>query len=85
MEKINTNQTYEKTLEDIKLKIELLKKRLDNIDRILTIQEEVLDLISENTKSLCIEAQESTKNFDLYEKVIRQSFTKGKIPRILYK
>ena len=71
----------------IRTQLDLLKQRLDNIDRVLNIQEEVLNLLNENTKFLYKEAMafnNVNNNTPTYE-IMRNAFSGRKIPKILFK
>lgn len=70
--------------ENIRVQIELLKNKLDNIEETLNIQEEVLDLLSRKSKSLFEDAIRETRTFN-QEDIMRKAFTKGRIPKILFK
>lgn len=72
-----------KKLEEIRIELTNLKKRLDDVESILTSQEELLDLLSENTKYLLTDAL-GTKSFS-EEDVMKMAFTSGKLPRLLKK
>ena len=75
-----TNERKNK-LENIKLQIELLKHKLNNMDKILSLQEETLNTIDEKTKSLLFESQFSPSP----EEKIKQVFSNKKIPKIVFK
>ena len=68
-------------LENIKLQIELLKHKLDNMDKILSSQEEALNAIDKKTKTLLCESQFSPSP----EEIIKKVFPDKKIPKILFK
>ena len=70
--------------ENIRVQIELLKNKLDNIEETLNVQEEVLDLLYRKSKSLFEDAIKETRTFS-QEDIIRRAFTKGRIPKILFK
>lgn len=70
--------------ENIRVQIELLKNKLDNIEKTLNVQEEVLDLLSRKSKSLFEDVIKGTHSFS-QEDIMRRSFTKGRIPKILFK
>ena len=78
-----TNNT-DKNLEKIRVQIELLKKRIHNMDRTLSVQENAIDLIDEKSKALLREAQFS--NIDLSVEQIMKNAFKGKtLPKVLFK
>lgn len=78
MRTLNNN----KKLIEIRNEIENLKKRLNNVEGILNSQEELLDLLTQSTKSLLIDAF-GTPNTTSHEAIMKMAFTKGKIPKIL--
>ena len=73
----------ENKLENIKLQIELLKRKLNTIDKVLTIQEHAINLIDEKSKALFIESG-SNKNFTP-EDIMKNIFSNKKLPNILLK
>ena len=77
------NNYRENKLENIKSQIELLKKKLNSIDEILSIQEKALDLIDEKSKSLFIESQ--LNNNLSPEEIMKNIFKTKKLPDILLK
>ena len=76
------NNNGEKNLEKIKVQIELLKKRINNMDRTLVIQEKVIDLIDEKSKTLLKEAQFSDINMSV-EQIMKSAFKGKSLPKIL--
>ena len=74
----------ENNFDKIKIQIDLLKKRLVNIDKTLNIQEEVLNTLNENTNSLLGDTQFPNKNTNSVQEVMKSAFPKRKIPRILF-
>ena len=74
-----------KNLEKIRIQIELLKQRLDNIDRTLDLQEEVLDVLDENSKSLLQDALNKNQQGNSVNEIMKSAFTRGNIPKILSK
>lgn len=68
--------------ENIRVHIELLKNRLDNIEDALNVQEEVIDLLYEKSKSLFEDALKETKSLNEGD-IIKKAFKKGRIPKIL--
>ena len=76
------NNNKEKNLERIRVQIELLKKRINNMDKTLSIQEKVIDLIDEKSKSLLREAQFSDINLSV-EQIMKNAFSDKSLPKIL--
>ena len=68
-------------LETIKLQIDLLKKKLNNMDEILISQEKILNLIAEKSKTLFLEATQETSP----EEIMKKIFPHKKLPKILFK
>ena len=78
------NDSKEKNLEKIRVQIELLKKRINNMDKTLVLQEKAIDLIDEKSKALLKEAQ--FNNLDLsVEQIMKKAFTRKTLPKILTK
>ena len=77
------NHTNENNLEKIKLQINLLKENLDNIDKTLNIQEEAINTLHENSKTLFVEAMTHENNS--IKQIMKTAFSKGKVPGILFK
>ena len=81
MEKKNNNRS----LERIRVQLELLKQRLENMDEILCIQEDILNLVNENTETLLKTIPvTSENNLKVYD-IMKKAFKKGKMPGILFK
>ena len=72
----------DKNLEKIRVQIELLKKRINNMDRTLTVQEEAIDLIDEKAKTLLREAQFSSLDMSV-EQIMKSAFKGKSLPKIL--
>lgn len=70
--------------EDIKKQINIIKAKLENIDKTLNIQEKTLDLIQENSRSLLSEAISNKKEANL-EEIMKSVFKENKLPKILFK
>ena len=66
----------DKKLKYIKAQIEALKNRLESIDKTLSLQEKLIDLIS---PAFCKEESNSV------EKIMKKAFSKGSLPKILFK
>ena len=81
MDKKNTNDNFEK----IKAQVELLKQRLINLDKVLNVQAEVLDLMTENTKSLLKDSLIPEKVYSSTDEIMKNAFSKRKTPKILFK
>ena len=79
-----TYKSTDKKIDEIKTQLELLKKRLDNIDKILNIQEETLDLLCENTEALFNDALRPSKNEISPEEIMRNAFKSKRLPKILF-
>ncbi len=77
-----TNTNKEKNLEKIRVQIELLKKRINNMDRTLTLQEKAIDLIDEKSKALLREVQFSNINLPV-EQIMKNAFSGKTLPKIL--
>ena len=73
----------ENNLEKIRVQIELLKKRINNMDRTLTLQEKTIDLIDEKSRALLREAQFSDINMSV-EQIMKNAFSGRTIPKILH-
>lgn len=71
--------------ENISDQVKQLKLRLDNLDKTLTLQEEILDTLFENTNSLLNEALLSNKSADSVQEIMKGAFSKGVLPKILQK
>lgn len=69
-------------LERIKLEIDLLKQRFENLDHILRTQEEMLNHLAENTKSLLKDIFSSKKDSSM-EEIMKNAFSNKKMPKIL--
>ena len=80
------SKNSDKKLENIRTKINVLKQRLENIDRTLIVQEKMLDLLNENAKLLFKEESGiKPKTNSNIEEVMKKCFTKGVLPKILFK
>ena len=77
-----TNNNKEKNLEKIRIQIELLKKRINNMDRTLTLQEKAIDLIDEKSKALLREARFTNINTSV-EQIMKNAFSGKSLPKIL--
>lgn len=76
------NNNGEKNLEKIRFQIELLKKRINNMDKTLVLQEKAIDLIDEKSKALLREAQFSDINLSV-EQIMKNAFSGKTLPKIL--
>lgn len=74
-----------KNLKNIKVQIEVLKQRLENIDKTLEVQEEVLDILQENSRTLLHDTLGHWKDKVSVERIMKDAMPKGKIPKILFK
>ena len=77
-----TNNNKEKNLEKIRVQIELLKKRINNMDKTLTLQEKAIDLIDEKSKALLREARFTNINTSV-EQIMKNTFKSKTLPKIL--
>ena len=77
-----TNNNGEKKLEKIRIQIELLKKRINNMDRTLVLQEKAIDLIDEKSKAILREAQFTNINTSV-EQIMKNTFKSKTLPKIL--
>lgn len=81
-----TTTEPDKKLKYIKAQIEALKNRLESIDKVLGLQEQLINLISTethkrflNNPAFCKEESNSV------EKIMKKAFSKGLLPKILFK
>ena len=72
-------------LEKIRTQIELLKLRLDNINKTLNFQEDILNMLTENTRLLLKKVAITSVNPNSTEEIMKKAFSKGRIPKILFK
>ncbi len=72
-------------LDNIRTQIDLLKERLDNLDRVLNIQEGVLNSLNENTKFLYKEALVFNNSNNSVHEIMKKAFSSKKLPKILFK
>ena len=79
------NKTTDGNLEKIRTQLELLKLRLDNISKTLNFQEDILNILTENTRLLMKEVTAIPVNSNSTEEIMRKAFPKGRIPKILFK
>ena len=79
------NKTTDGNLEKIRTQLELLKLRLDNISKTLNFQEDILNILTENTRLLMKEVTTIPVNSSSTEEIMRKAFSKGRIPKILFK
>ena len=77
-----TNNSRDKNLEKIRVQIELLKKRINNMDRTLDLQEKTIDLIDEKSKALLREVQFSNITMPV-EQIMKNAFSDKTLPKIL--
>ena len=71
-------------LEQIRAQIELLKKRIYNMDKTLSIQETAIDLIDKRAKDFLKEAQLSNMDMSVKE-IMKNAFSRKALPGILLK
>ena len=77
------NNNFENTKNEIRIQIDLLKNRLDNINNILNIQEEAINELVENTKTLLKEAVVPSTSASSIQEIMKKAFSKGRLPNIL--
>ena len=77
------NNNKEKNLEKIRIQVELLKTRINNMDKTLILQEKAIDLIDEKSKTLLREAQFSSLNLST-EQIMKNAFKSKTLPKILH-
>ena len=76
----------DKKLKYIKAQIEALKNRLESIDKTLSLQEKLIDLIStEPHKQLLNKPAFCKEESNSVEKIMKKAFSKGSLPKILFK
>ncbi|GEM_PF-2941161 len=80
-----SNKTTDGNLEKIRTQLELLKLRLDNINKTLNFQEDILNILTENTRLLLKEVPVTTTDPNSTEAIMKKAFSKGRIPKILFK
>ena len=80
-----TNETSTKNLDTMRVQIELLKKRLDNIEQVLNIQEKIIDMLNENTKILYKDTFAYSKQTNPVEQIMKNAFPSKELPKILFK
>lgn len=78
------NKNQKDNFEKIKMQLDLLKQRLNNIDITLNIQEEILGAVTQNTKILFEEALVPVSG-ESVEEIMKKALPKGKLPKILFK
>ena len=81
MADLSQNEGFNK----IRTQIELLKDRLNNIDKTLEVQEEVLDLLYENSKSLLHDALYTDDESISVNEIMKRAFSGRTLPKILFK
>ena len=74
----NENKNFER----IRLEIDLVKQRFENIDHILKAQEEMLNHLAENTRSLLKDIFSSNKDNSI-EGIMKRAFSNKQVPKIL--
>ena len=79
-----TNNSRDKNLEKIRVQIELLKKRITNMDRTLDLQEKAIDLIDEKSKTLLREVQFSNITMPV-EQIMKNAFSSKTLPKVLFR
>ena len=72
----------DENFERIKLEIDLLKQRFENLDHILRTQEEMVNHLAENTKSLLKDIFISKKDGSM-EEIMKNAFSTKQMPKIL--
>ena len=79
-----TNNNKETNLDKIRVQIELLKKRITNMDRTLDLQEKAIDLIDEKSKTLLREVQFSNITMPV-EQIMKNAFSSKTLPKVLFR
>ena len=77
-----TERKLETNIENLKAQINLLNEQLENIGKILDLQENIMNTLHENRKTLIQEAFTKSTNTNL-EELMTKVFPSGKIPEIL--
>ncbi len=72
----------DRNLEKIRIQIELLKKRIQNMDKTLSTQERTIDLIDEKSKNLFREAQLTNTDLSV-EEIMKKAFPGKTLPKFL--
>jgi t-SNARE complex subunit (syntaxin) len=78
-----TDNNRENNLEKIRAQIELLKARINNMDRTLILQEKTIDLIDKKSRDLLKETQFSNTNTSV-EQIMKNAFKSKALPKILH-
>ena len=79
-----TNKTHTRNLDGMRMQLELLKKRLDNMDSVLNIQEKMIDILSESTKEFPSTFKKDDNSTEQMQ-IMRNAFSNKKLPKILFK
>ena len=80
-----SNSSQNESFNKIRTQIEFLKERLENIDKTLEVQEEVLDLLYENSKSLLHDALYTDDETVSVNEIMKRAFSGKALPKILFK
>ena len=75
-------ENKDKNFERIRLEIDLVKQRFENLDHILRTQEEMLNHLADNTKSLLKDIFSSKKDNSI-EEIMKKAFSNKQVPKIL--
>ena len=70
-------------IENIKTQIDLLKQSLENIGKTLDLQENTLNILHEDRKTILCEVLAKNTSGNSIEEIMKNALSKGKIPKIL--
>lgn len=70
---------------NIRSQIDSLKQKLDNLDKTINVQEQILEVLNEDTKKLLPDVLRPVNNSDSVEEIMKSAFSKGKLPKSLLK
>ncbi len=69
-------------VEKIKSQFDQMRKRLDDLDKVLSVQERTIDYLDQKNDSLIKDANLPHKEASV-EAIMKNVFAKGKLPKIL--
>ena len=75
-------------LEKIKSQLDLLKVKLDNLDKTLKTQERILNLLDEDSSgffNLLTKVEKKQEQKASIENIMKNAFSSKKLPKILFK
>lgn len=70
---------------NIRSQINYLKQKLDSLDKTINVQEQILEVLNEDTKKLFPDVLRPVNNSDSVEEIMKSAFSKGKLPKSLLK